>query len=235
MTFNKLIALSVGMTLSNVLWAAVTISTPEEIVLLAVNDQEVRGGLLRTEKNDFKIDAGQQSISVRYQEFFQHLDGEHDILKSGVVTIHTPALQDGQQYKLALVDAPQSFEQAQRYAEQPTIALYDSNNRLVVQQTGANNETKPWLSSGLFGKVMDLTGKNKNNSAQQPPAVYATSTTQAQTTSMQPSATVDPAPTANIVITDKTGHVTADQRLIQIWQGATKQERQRFMSWLAEQ
>lgn len=216
---------ALGLMLSGSVFAAATISAPEEIVVLAVNDQEVNSGLLR-KKNEYKVDAGQVAVSVRYQQYFEHLSGEHDIIKSGVVTITAPDLKDGQAYKLALVNVPKRFEDAKKYAEQPTIAIYDNNNRLVVQQTGVNTEAKPWLGSGVFGKVIDLTS-SKKAPTNQPAAVYAT-----------PSAVAVSAPVVSSVA--KTNNVvtssnSADQQLIQIWQKASKAERQKFMSWLAEQ
>lgn len=222
MTF-KYGLITLGLMMSSSVFSAVTISAPEEIVILAVNDQEVNAGLLRTKKNDFKIDAGNTSISMRYQQYFEHLSGEHDILKSGVVTIQAPNLQDGQSYKLALVNAPTNFDDAKKYAEQPTIALYDKNNQLVVQQTGANNEAKPWLTGGLFGRTFDLTQKKNTN---QPAPVYASSTTVAQSSNVASTITV--APVSNSVN-------SADQQLIQLWQKASKAERQKFMSWVATQ
>lgn len=146
----RLSVAAMGLLLSGSVFSAVTITAPEEIVILAVNGQEVNSGLFRSSKNNYKVDAGETSLSVRYQEYFEHLSGEHDIVKSGVVTIQTPALKDGQTYKLAMVDAPKQFEQAKKYAEQPTVALYNSNNELIVQQTGANNEARPWFASGLL-------------------------------------------------------------------------------------
>lgn len=84
------------------------------------------------------------------------------------------------------------------------MALYNSNNELIVQQTGANNEARPWFASGLLGKVTDFTTKS---SKQQPDAVYAAAiptTTQANA----PVATTMPA----------TGVAqTNDQRLAEIW------------------
>lgn len=222
MTF-KYGLITLGLMMNSSVFSAVTISTPEEIVILAVNDQEVNAGLLRTKKNDFKIDAGNTSISMRYQQYFEHLSGEHDILKSGVVTIQAPNLQDGQSYKLALVNAPTNFDDAKKYAEQPTIALYDKNNQLVVQQKGANNEAKPWLTGGLFGRTFDLTQKKNTN---QPAPVYASSTTVAQSSNVASTITV--APVSNSVN-------SADQQLIQLWQKASKAERQKFMSWVATQ
>ncbi|OTG65144.1 YccT family protein [Acinetobacter silvestris] len=220
MTF-KLSVAALSLMMSSSIFAAVTLSVPEEIVMLAVNDQEINAGFLRNHKNDYKVDAGNISLSVRYQQYFEHLNGEHDILKSGVVTIEAPNLQDGQAYTLALVNPPKSFDAAKAYAVQPTIAIYDKNNQLLVQQMGANNQAKPWLSSGVFGQVLDLTQKKSTN---QPAAMYA------QNLSL-PTVAATPvvSPQANTMSN------SVDQQLIQVWQKATKVERQRFMSWLAEQ
>jgi len=95
----------------------------------------------------------------------------------------------------------------------------------LVQQTGANNEPKPWLSTGIFGKVVDLTSRNKAPVIQ-PPPVYATTTAPVVTTTvksdLRPNTTVS-------------NPSSADQQLIQIWKQASKTERQKFMTWLAEQ
>lgn len=209
---------AIGLLLSGSVFSAVTITAPEEIVILAVNGQEVNSGLFRSSKNNYKVDAGETNLSVRYQEYFEHLNGEHDIVKSGVVTIQTPTLKDGQTYKLAMVGVPDKYEQAKKYAEQPTVALYNSNNELIVQQTGANNEARPWFATGLLGKVADFTTKS---SKQQPEAVYAA----VKPTTAQVAATV---PAAGVTQTN-------DQRLVELWQKSSKAERQKFMAWLAEQ
>lgn len=218
----RLSVAAIGLLLSGSVFSAVTITAPEEIVILAVNGQEVNSGLFRSSKNNYKVDAGTTNLSVRYQEYFEHLNGEHDIVKSGVVTIQTPSLKDGQTYKLAMVGAPKEFEQAKKYAEQPTVAVYNSNNELVVQQTGANNEAKPWFATGLLGKVTDFTTKS---SKQQPDAVYAAPK---PTTAQVAAPIAVTVPSAGVAQTN-------DQRLVEIWQKSSKAERQKFMAWLAEQ
>lgn len=209
-----------ALLMSGSVFSAVTVTAPEEIKILAVNDQEVNTGLFRSENNVYKLDAGSSSISLRYIQYFEHMSGEHDIVKSGVVTIKTPNLQDNETYQLALVNAPKTFEQAKKYAEQPTVALYDKKQQVLVQQTGANTEQKPWLSRSMFGGAMDLTQK-KTAPVNQPPAVYAQSTTTTQTVPVQ------------AVTTTKSNAV--DQQLIELWKKADKAEKQKFMSWLAEQ
>ena len=223
----KLSIAVLAVALSTPVFAAVSIQVPEEIVVLAVNGQEVNAGLFRSKSNEYKIDAGEANFSVRYQEYFEHLNGEHDVLKSGVVSIQTPALQDGQQYQLALVNAPQNFETAKKFVEQPTIALYDRNKKLVVQQTGANNEPRAWLGQGLLKKAVDLT-QGHQNLTQQPAPVYQNQ----NTTTVHHAVTSTNSVASNTVASNSTG---LEQQLIQTWQKASKAERQKFMSWLAEQ
>src|SRR5690606_3007750 len=160
-----------ALMMSGAAFSAVTITAPEEIKILAVNDQEVNTGLFRSANNQYKVDAGESLISVRYTEYFEHLNGEHDIVKSGVVTLKTPLLKNGENYRLDLVNAPSSFEAAKTYAEQPVIALMDNNKQILVQQSGANTEQKPWLGQGIFAKATDLTQK-KSTPVNQPAPVY---------------------------------------------------------------
>ncbi|NIE95050.1 DUF2057 domain-containing protein [Acinetobacter sp. Tr-809] len=217
-----------GLLLSSSVFSAVTITAPEEIVILAVNGQEVNNGLIPSKKNNYQVDPGNLTVNVRYREYFEHLNGEHDIVKSGVVTIQAPDLQDNKSYSLGLVNAPKNFDAAKKYADQPTVALYDQNKKLVVQQTGANNEAQPWFTgSNLLSRTLDLTQKNKNNAANQPAPVYAGTTSPVVATTAAPVAVT----TAATVGTAK----TTDQQLAELWQKASKAERQKFMAWLAGQ
>jgi len=213
-----------GLLLSSSVFSAVTITAPEEIVILAVNGQEVNNGLIPSKKNNYQVDPGNLTVNVRYREYFEHLNGEHDIVKSGVVTIQTTDLKDNQTYNLALVNAPKDFSEAKKFAEQPTVALYDQSKKLVVQQTGANNEAQPWFSgNSLLDRTLDLTQKNKNNVVNQPAPIYAASTTNV-------------APVAVTATTAVSGNIkTTDQQLVELWQKASKAERQKFMAWLAGQ
>lgn len=188
---------------STPVFSAVTVTVPEEIKIVAVNDQEVNSGLLRSNQT-YSLDAGVNAISVRYNEFFQHSDNSHDILKSGVVTVKTPSLKDGETYRLALIQAPKDFDAAQKYKDQPIIGLYDAKNQLLVQQAGTKDAAKPWFGNRVLTKKVDMTTQAATP-VNQPAAVYIQSADQ------------------------------NDQQLIQLWQKASKAERQKFMTWLAEQ
>ena len=199
----RIAATAVVFLFSTSVFSAVTVTVPEEIKIVAVNDQEVNSGLLRSNQT-YSLDAGINAISVRYNEFFQHSDNSHDILKSGVVTVKTPNLKDGETYRLALIQAPKDFDAAQKYKDQPIIGLYDVKNQLLVQQPGAKDAAKPWFGNRVLTKKMDLTTQTATP-VNQPAAVYTQSADQ------------------------------NDQQLIQLWQKASKAERQKFMTWLAEQ
>ena len=201
-------------------FSAVILTVPEEIKMIAVNDQEVRSGLLRSDQT-YKLDAGTNAISVRYNEFFQHNDNSHDILKSGIVTVKTPELKDGETYKLGLINAPKNFDEAKKYKDQPIIGLYDAKNQLLVQQAGAKDAAKPLLGQSILGKSVDLTTNKVVTPTNQPAAVYT------QTASIPNVAT------ANVRENVSVGQL--DQQLIQLWKQASKAERQKFMNWLGEQ
>ncbi len=198
----RIAATAVVFLFSTSVFSAVTVTVPEEIKIVAVNDQEVNSGLLRSNQT-YSLDAGINAISVRYNEFFQHSDNSHDILKSGVVTVKTPSLKDGETYRLALIQAPKDFDAAQKYKNQPIIGLYDAKNQLLVQQTGAKDAAKPWFGNRVLTKKLDMTTQVATP-VHQPAAVYTQSADQ------------------------------NDQQLIQLWQKASKAERQKFMTWLAE-
>lgn len=216
----RITAAVVALLGSTSVFSAVTLTVPEEIKMIAVNDQEVRSGLLRSDQT-YKLDVGTNAISVRYTEFFQHNDNSHDILKSGVVTVKTPELKDGEAYKLALINAPKNFDEAKKYKDQPIIGLYDAKNQLLVQQVGAKDAAKPLLGQSVLGKSVDLTTNKVITPTNQPAAVYT------QTASTPNIAT------ANVQENASVGQL--DQQLIQLWKQASKAERQKFMNWLGEQ
>ncbi|WP_455597881.1 DUF2057 family protein [Acinetobacter pecorum] len=200
-------------------FSAVTVTVPEEIKIVAVNDQEVKSGFLRSNQA-YTLNAGVNAISVRYNEFFQHSDNSHDILKSGVVTVKTPELIEGETYRLTLMNAPKDFEEAKNYKDQPIIELYDAKNQLLVQQMGAKETARPLFGKSILTRSVDLTSKAVTP-VNQSAAVYT-------------QVTVAPK-TVNVKIAENMTGNQLDQQLIQVWQKASKVERQKFMTWLVEQ
>lgn len=201
-------------------FSAVTISVPEEIKLLTVNDQEIRSGLFSSAQQ-VKVNAGENVINLRYQQYFEHHNGAHDILKSGVITLKTPILQDGENYRLALVNPPKDFDAAKEFKDQPSVGLYNQKNQLLVQQTGAKVSSTGWLIGSLRNKTVDTT--QHSATVNQPAAVYTAA------------AVLPSEKTTSVTLHTQKQTQGKEQQLIQLWQQATKAERQKFMSWLAEQ
>lgn len=211
-------------TVLSVAHAEVTLLTPEEIHVLALDDQEVNTGLLRGKSTTYKLDPGQHSITVRYEQFFQQNDGNHDILKSGAVTVPV-ALQDGQTYRLQLVNPPKNFDVAKEYVNQPVIAVVDAAGKVVAQQQGVDSTPKSWLGSGLFGRVFDLRQDTKPT---KPAYTAPVSTPAVAPVAIAATTTAVTAPAS----VNAGGNVA---QLKQLWTNATPQERQQFAAWLVEQ
>lgn len=216
----KLGVAAIALMASSSAFSAVTISVPEEIKLLAVNDQEIRSGLFSSAQQ-VKVNAGENVINLRYQQYFEHHNGAHDILKSGVITLKTPILQDGENYRLALVNPPKDFDAAKEFKDQPSVGLYNQKNQLLVQQTGAKASSTGWLIGSLRNKTVDTT--QNSATVNQPAAVYTAA------------AVLPSEKTTSVTLHTQKQTQGKEQQLIQLWQQATKAERQKFMSWLAEQ
>lgn len=214
----------IGILSQHTAFAAVTLTTPEEVVIVALDDQEVRSGLLRNAKSNYQLDAGNHSISVKYEQIFYHPSGEHDVLRSNVVTLNNVTLQDGMQYRLGLVNEPKNFEQGEKFAQQPTIGLFNSQGQLVAQQTGVNSQPKSWFGSRLLGSRYDLRQPSTRTSSKDTQAVQdSILTTDHNTTSVSTNQTTSVSTNA------------VDQQLIELWKKASPQERQKFTAWLGGQ
>ena len=216
----KLGVASIALMACSSAFSAVIIAVPEEIKLLAVNDQEVRSGLFSSAQQ-VKVNAGENVMNLRYQQYFEHHNGAHDILKSGVITLKTPILQDGENYRLALVNPPKDFDAAKEFKDQPSVGLYNQKNQLLVQQTGAKVSSTGWLIGSLRNKTVDTT--QHSATVNQPAAVYTAA------------AVLPSEKTTSVTLHTQKQTQGKEQQLIQLWQQASKAERQKFMSWLAEQ
>ncbi len=214
----KMTCLALGMFIHGSVFAAITITVPEELVVVSINGQKIKSGLIKSQK-DYQVDAGAVQLNVRYQQYFELHNARHEIIKSGIISIQTPELKDNQRYHLALVNLPQEVDEAKKFANDPVIAVYDQNNTLVSQQSTLNVDAKHAIGSGLFGKTIDLTDTQLVAQNQAQPVV-ASSQTQFKKIHKN----------TNISTFD-----SVDQQLIQLWQKASKTERQSFMSWLANQ
>lgn len=209
------------MTLAVSTQAAVTLFTPEEIPVLALDQQEISGSLFRSSKTTYKLDPGSREIAVRYEQLFNQNNGDHDVLKSGIVSLKAD-LQDNKTYRLTLVNPPKDYDAAKDYVKQPIIAIVDEQGNTVAQQQGLDNAPKPLLGSSFFNRVLDLRGSDGQKDLTRAGAASTVSTTSAQPVSSNTASTTT-------VNTLKTSTV---EQLKQLWQSANEQERQQFMQFI---
>ena len=224
----KVSGLALVASLSQNLYAASTITAPDDIVIVGINDQAIKSSLLKKSK-EYKVNPGTLSLSVRYQAYFEDNLNRHDIVKSDVLRLDVPQIQDNQRYVLKLINAPKDHDDAKKYAEQPMIALFDQNNQKVVQELKMSNQPRNSILGGLFSDSVDLTQAAPTNNS---------SVVTRQTAKTQSSTGAQPVNTQIAVkqaSTQLANVKSVDQHMIQLWQNASKAERQKFMTWLAEQ
>lgn len=218
----KFASACVALTFSSPIFAAVSLDVPEEIVVISVNNQEVKSGLFKSKKK-YEINAGYSLINVRYNQYFDLPLNNHEIVKSDVLTLKTPELKDNQRYKLALINPPKDLDQAKQFAKQPKLAIYDEKNNLIGQ-----NLIVQTTSQGLLDGAL-----NQIFSSNDPDTIKVETDTDHKVAKLAPPQ-LNQQVIQNPILTEKNAQ-TADQQLIEIWKKASKNERQKFMSWLATQ
>ncbi len=190
--------------------AEVQIKAVEEIVVMAIDGQEIRQHLFCNKEKTYTVDDGQHTISVQYKQLFNPLYTSHEVVKSDIVTLTTGHLTAGQ-YQLVLINPPQDVDAAKKFAEQPILGLKDAQGHIIAQQIDVGSKAKSWLNRGIFSSVLDL----RQDSEQQPEVNAQQATIPVQQV--------------------KTDTLSKDQQLIELWKTATPQERQKFTAWLGEQ
>ena len=208
----SIMALTMTLTCTAATHAAVTLITPEQIAVLALDQQEVSGSFFRSTKTTYQLDPGTHDIAVRYEQLFNLTNDDHDILKSAMVSVRAN-LEDNKTYRLSLINPPKNYEVAKEYVKQPIIAVVDEQGKIIAQQQGLDNAPKPMLGSSFFNRVMDFRNKpdtQKDLSTRQIPASEAKVATAGSATEA----------TSNL------------EQLKQLWQHASKQEREQFMQFI---
>ena len=217
----KLTVAALALIMSGTAFSAVTLTVPENIKVEGLNGETVKNKLLGG-NNTYKLNAGEHVLSVRYVGFFEEYTGigSHDIVRSSVVNLQTPNLNDNETYRLALVNEPKDHDQAKKFAQQPVFAIYNQNNQIISQQTAIKDTSKGLFTDALSTKGVDLTAT---------PAVKSNVVVQ-----NEPQVTQKAALNANAAVSEAKPK-QLDQQLIQLWQQASKEERQKFMNWLGAQ
>ena len=216
-TLSKVVLSLMVVAMATSAQAAVTLVTPEEIPVLALDQQEVNGSFFRSNKTTYKLDPGTHEIAVRYEQLFNLTNGDHDILKSAVVSVRAN-LEDNKTYRLSLVNPPKNYDVAKDYVKQPIIAVLDEQGKVIAQQQGLDNAPKPMLGSSFFNRVMDF--RNKPEMQKDLTTSQTDNNSQAVTSSVK------------VSTVSTTGANDNLEQLKQLWQNASKQEREQFMQFI---
>ncbi|TEU23086.1 DUF2057 domain-containing protein [Alkanindiges illinoisensis] len=216
-TLSKIVLSLMVVAMATSAQAAVTLVTPEEIPVLALDQQEVNGSFFRSSKTSYKLDPGTHEIAVRYEQLFNLTNGDHDVLKSAVVSVRAN-LEDNKTYRLSLVNPPKNYDVAKDYVKQPIIAVLDEQGKVIAQQQGLDNAPKPMLGSSFFNRVMDF--RNKPEMQKDLTTSQTDNNSQAVTSSVK------------VSTVSTTGANDNLEQLKQLWQNASKQEREQFMQFI---
>lgn len=211
--------------------AASTIHAPAEIIVQNINDKVIKSSFLKSKKQ-YQVEPGELKIQIRYQDYFENNLNQHDILKSDLIELKVPQLPDQKNYSLKLINPPQDYEQAKQFTAEPKIGLYDEKGQLVGQQT----LTIIAQNSSILDRVLNTSTRDS-----QVETKVQVNATQAEHSALNESANITSAVSQKSQQSGTTYsnraqlQLSHDEQLKQIWQQSNKSERQKFMSWLAEQ
>lgn len=216
--------------------AQVTLNVGDNVVVTAINGQEVKTSMFRDPTRTFTLEPGKHVITAKYQRLYDLRGDEHDILRSDNVSIPVE-LQDNRTYTLVMANQPEAYSRAKDYAKKPTLALVDSNSQTIASQQaqgGGEGGIFSGLSSalgGIFGGSSNAVASNQQTidalegkSGSSIPALGQSNPTAANTSTAVASNTHTAAATpANMD--------TLDQ-FMNLWLKATPAEREKIRQWV---
>lgn len=204
--------------LSNAALAQVTLNIGENMVVTAINGQEVKNGMFSEPQRRFTLAPGKHVVTAKYTRLFELRGDNHDVLRSGNISLPID-LADNQTYTLVMANQPEAYAQAKEYAQKPTLALLQNGQTVVSQQ--ATGSANGGIFGGLSGALGQVFGGSKAiDSNQQTINAIQTGSTDA-IPAMQPST-----PAVNSAN-------TLDQ-FMQLWLKATPAERDKIRQWISQ-
>lgn len=197
--------------------AQVTLNVDENVVVTAINGQEVKTGMFSNPTRQFNLEAGKHVITAKYTRLFDLRSNDHDVLRSSNISLPVE-LADNQTYQLVMAGQPNDYQQAKEYVKKPVLAIVQNGRTLASQQaTDSNNSS---IFSGLGNALGGVFGGgNKALQANQ----------QAIASLEGKSANTIPAIAPTTTATASTD--TLDQ-FMQLWLKATPAEREKMRQWI---
>lgn len=182
------------------------LSIGDNVVVTKIDGQSISNGLLSNPVRQFKLPAGNHTITAKYQRLYDLTADDHDIVRSPELTL-SAVMQDGQRYRIVMANQPEDYDSAVAYAQKPTLSLLQGNT-VVTDKTAITGST-----GGLLGGIGQIfTGSGKGDAVT------------VNTTAKQP---VQP-------VTNKASSSTLDQ-FMRVWLNATPAERIKIKNWVKDQ
>lgn len=198
--------------------ANVTLNVGDNVIVTAINGQEVKNGMFSEPQRKFDLQAGKHVITAKYTRLYDLRGDNHDVLRSSNISLPIE-LADNQSYDLVMANQPEDYNAAKEYVKKPTLAVVQSGKTVASQQATSIGGGSG-IFSGLGGAIGGIFGGGNKaiESNQQaisaldgksPNTISAISTTQTTMTS-----------------TD-----TLDQ-FMNLWLKATPAERDKIRQWV---
>lgn len=213
------IALAMLSGLAMPAFAQVTLNVGDNVVVTAINGQEIKNGLLTEPKRTFHLEAGKHVISAKYNRLFELRGDNHDVLRSSNISIPVE-LTDNQSYDLVMAGQPDDYSRAKDYVKQPTLAVMQNGRTLATQQ--ATDGTGTGIFSGLGNALGGVFGGSSKALESNQQAISALDG--------KASNTIPAIATTSTTVTTMSTD-TLDQ-FMQLWLKATPAEREKMRSWI---
>lgn len=190
--------------------AVLTVEVPEQLEVLAINDEELQGGssLFSLGTQELKLAPGQYRIEAYYKELWDNSVDSHTVYRSEPVTFIVDG-QAGERYQLSY-ETPADADEASHLAK--NFSGWSEN-----MATGERRATTGSALSrpSLFGSLI-----GSSASAKTPVAPAGSSA---------PAAAAEPASAAN-----NSADISYLDMLKAYWSQANSDERREFLRWIAE-
>lgn len=199
-------------TLTSVAYADVTLMVDENIKVTGINGQPVNQSLFQPLQKKFILKPGKHIITAKYDRLFEFSNNKHDYLRSANISV-SGDLQDNQTYYLTMPNQPDNYQDAKKYARQPTLAI-EQNQKIISEQQALSSQSSG-LFSGVSNKISGLFGQNtQTQPSQQPISPIESSAPQPKSQANPDQSTLD--------------------KFMQIWLQATPAEREKIRQWIEQ-
>ncbi|MFW2177360.1 MULTISPECIES: DUF2057 family protein [unclassified Moraxella] len=135
--------------------AQVTLNLGENVVVTAINGQEVQTGMFSNPQRKFTLEAGKHVITAKYNRLYELRGDNHDMLRSSNISVPVE-LADNQSYELVMANQPNDYTSAKEYAKKPTLAVVQNGKTLASQQSTSVGGSSLFIGlgtalGGVFG------------------------------------------------------------------------------------